>query len=193
MPFPAGRRITGALALAALALLGSATISLPASAATPEPGSAAVTGPADGSVLSAGAVTFSATDPDAGYELRWGTDRTVDDAGRLVDVSGGGDVAVRTAEHALVGLDEDTYYWQVRSLDGGPWSPVHRFTVDPDAAGLQLETYPLEEPTAAPSSLIVGVDGRVWIAVAGAFAVVLFGAVVVGILRSRRSSRSSAL
>jgi hypothetical protein len=195
VPFPVGRRIRVVLAVFALVLVGFATVSLPASAAVPEAES--VTGPADGAVIGGSAVTFSAPSADdgAGYELRWGLDAAVDaQTGRLVDIGGGGDTIVTTTEHALVDLDAQTYYWQVRSLDGGGgmWSAPRSFTIDPDGVGIQLETYPFTEPTPTPSAEaaapVTGVGGGVWVAAAVSFAVLFLAVVLLGARQVRRAS-----
>ncbi len=194
MPFPAERRIRVVLAVFALVFAGFATVSLPASAAVPE--SEVVTGPADGAVIGGTAVAFSAPSADdgAGYELRWSLDATVDaQSGRLVDIVGGGDAIVTTTEYALVDLDAQTYFWQVRSLDAGAgmWSAPRSFTIDPDGVGLQLETYPFTEPTTVQPAESAGtprISGGVWIASATAFAVLFLVVVLLGARRVRRVS-----
>lgn len=197
MPTPAGRRIRTLLAVFALVFAGFATFGLPASAAVLEssPSSDAVTGPADGEVVGGTAVVFSA--PSAGdgvgYELRWGTDAAVDaESGRLVDIPGGGDAIVTATEYALVDLEPETYFWQVRSLDDGAgmWSAPRSFTIDPDGVGLQLETYPFTDPsTVAPAESagpLTGISGGVWVAAASAFAVLFLVVVLLSARRLRR-------
>jgi hypothetical protein len=193
VPFPLGRRIATSLAVLALVLVGSATLALPASAA-PAP-AATVTGPADGAVVGGTAVSFSVT-PAAeasGYQLRWGTDPSVDaQSGRLTSTAGGGDAIVTTSEYALIDLGTHTYYWQVRSLEdgAGSWSVPRSFTVDPEGAGLQLETYPLDAPSAAAPAPgpFSGVGGGVWIGSASVFAVLFLIVVLYGASRARRAA-----
>jgi hypothetical protein len=197
VPFPAGRRIRLAFAVFALVLAGFATTSLPASAAVAQAGAATetVTGPADGAVIGGTAVVFSAAmaDDGAGYELRWSSDAAVDaQTGRLVGTVGGGDTIVTTPEYALVDLVQQTYYWQVRSLDDGVgmWSVPRSFTIDPDGVGMQLETYPFTDPTASPAEAAgpaSGVGGGVWIASAAAFAVLFLAVVLLGARQVRRA------
>lgn len=198
MPFPAGRRIRMAFAVLALVLTGFAPVALPASAAGREdvPGQSAVTGPLDGAVVGGTAVVFSAPSADdgSGYELRWGTDPAVDaQSGRLESVEGGGDTIVTTTEYAIVDLGAYTYFWQVRALDNGTgmWSAPRSFTVDPDGAGLQLETYPFTEPstgTAEAAGPLSAVSDGMWVVAASAFAVLFLAAVLLGARRARREA-----
>ena len=196
MPTPTGRRIRTVLAVFALVFAGFASMSLPASAAVSDTAPDSVTGPADGEVVGGTAVVFSAAwaDDGAGYELRWGTDPTVDaQTGRLDDIDSGGDAIVTTAEYAVVDLEGTTYFWQVRSLDDGAgmWSTPRSFTIDPDGAGLQLETYPFTEPTVEPAESagpLTGIAGGVWIAASSAFAVLFLVIVVLGARQVRRAS-----
>lgn len=188
MPFPAGRRIAGALAALVLALLGSAMIALPARAEAPVE-VASVVGPADGAVVGGTAVTFLSTVPGVGYQFRWATDETVDADGRLSDISGGGQGTVRAAQYELTDLAAGVYYWQVRALDdGAAWSTPRSFEIDPDAEGLQLETYPLDSSGTTPPGLLAGIDGRIWITAAAAFSVVLLAVVFRSAYRSRKSA-----
>ena len=176
--------MAGALAAVVIALLASATLALPARA---DSAGQAVTGPADGAVVGGTAVTFTATGAGIAYEFRWGTDPTVDAGGRLSDLAGGGRGTVRAAEYTLSGLDAGTYYWQVRALeDAATWSAPRSFTIDPDAEGLQLETYPLDGAPSA-SGMLAGVDGRIWVAFATLFAVALLAVVFARAARIRRA------
>lgn len=192
MPTTPGRRIRAVLAVLALVLIGFASTSLAANAAARETGPDAVTGPADGSVVVGTVVVFSAPSAvfGAGYELRWGTDETVDaETGQLVNVAGAELVA--TPEYAIVELAETTYYWQVRWVDGGEWTTPQSFTIDAEGTGVQLETFPVEPTTseATPSaSPRTGISGGVWVATASAFAVLFL--VIVG-LSARQVRRAS--
>ena len=186
MPFSAGRRIAGALAVLALALLGSATMALPVRGEPVEV--PAVVGPADGAVVGGTAVTFTATMPGVGYEFRWGRDDEVDADGRLTDIRDGGQGVVRAVEYTLADLAAGTHYWQVRPLDdGAAWSSPRSFTIDPDGVGIQLETYPLDA-SPAPPGLLTGVDGRIWLAVAAAFSIALLVVVFHSAYRTQRST-----
>jgi len=180
----------------ALVLAGFATSGLPASAAAVHAAAATetVTGPADGAVVGGTAVVFSAptADDGAGYELRWSTDAAVEfESGRLAGTVGGGDMIVTTTEYALIDLAAQTYFWQVRSLDDGVgmWSVPRSFTIDPDGTGLQLETYPFTDPTAAPESVgpATGIGGGAWVAGAAAFAVLFLAVVLLGARQIRRA------
>lgn len=182
MPFRVGRRIALTLAVSVLVLGASAMLVLPARA---DAGSAVV-GPADGAVVGGDTVTFTATGADIAYEFRWGTEDAVDADGRLSDVGEGGQGTVRAASYSLSGLAADTYFWQVRLLeDGARWSPPRAFTIDPDAEGLQLETYPLDGAPTLPGPL-AGVDGIVWVVFASVFAVGFLAVVFVKASQSRR-------
>lgn len=183
MPLPRTRRIAKAVAALALAFLASATLALPAHARASD---AAVTGPADGAVVGT-VVAFTTSDADSGYRLRWGTDPAVDSGGQLVNARG--DVEVRQSEFSLIGLEAGTYVWQVTALDAGHWSEPRSFTVDPDADGPQLDTYPLPESPALPPSPVAGVDGRLWIVASLGFSIVLLVAVFFS---ARRAVRNAA-
>jgi hypothetical protein len=69
------------------------------------------------------------------------------------------------------------------------WSAPRSFTIDPDGAGLQLQTYPLTDPTAAPveaAGPVTGIGGGVWVSGALAFAVLFLAIVLLRVRQVRR-------
>ncbi|MGV3712714.1 hypothetical protein, partial [Pseudolysinimonas sp.] len=101
--------------------------------------------------------------------------------------------------HPLTGLVAPTYYWQVRALPDGAWTPPAVFQVDiqldtlapsvdaPGAPGA-LPTAPIADTAAeaAPSTLGTAVSGFVWIAAASSFAGLILAVVGREWLRLRR-------
>lgn len=189
--------------LALLFATGIALVVAPgAQAATTAPAPVEIVAPSEGETVVGDPVLRWTESDGAGYEVRWNTDGALGDDGALDAGETGGRAFPGSNSHPLTGLVAPTYYWQVRALPDGAWTPPAVFQVDiqldtlappvgdPDAPGAPgaPPTAPNADTAAeaAPSTLGTAVSGFVWIAAASSFAGLILAVVGREWLRLRR-------